>query len=156
MDSYTSMKTKLEQTGLYNISEGTNISNELNAYATALDYMLNELAVFERELYIDTAISYGIAERERCFGKERNGIALSIRRRILKAFEQKTCECTLSAFENTVKSYGVSNFEIIENYSGSEVTIKIRDVLSQAEMEMVKSRAEGDFPAHLKITIKYI
>lgn len=155
MNSYNSMKSKLEQSGLYKITSGTNVSNELSAYAVALDVMYKELETIERELFIDTASTYGISSREKFFGKERSDKSLSARREILKAFERMTGESTVKAFENTIKSYGVSDFDISENFAGSEVVINIRSALSEAEKELVRSRVEEDFPAHLVITINY-
>ena len=62
MNSFESMKTKLEGTGLYDITAKSNIGAELLAYAEGLDSVFDMLEMMERELFIDTAEDFGIAE----------------------------------------------------------------------------------------------
>ena len=62
------MKTKLVGSGLYDITAKSNIGAELLAYAEGLDPVFDMLEMMERELFIDTAENFGIAERERFVG----------------------------------------------------------------------------------------
>ena len=115
MNSFESMKTKLEGTGLYDITAKSNIGAELLAYAEGLDSVFDMLEMMERELFIDTAEDFGIAERERFVGKVRDGYSIEKRRDMLKIAEQKVGgRCTLNDFKQFVRGYGVENFTIKE------------------------------------------
>ena len=65
MNSFDSMKTKLESTGLYKVTAKSNIRAELLAYAEGLNTEFDMLETMERELFIDTAENCGITEREK-------------------------------------------------------------------------------------------
>lgn len=64
MNSFDSMKTKLESTGLYKVTAKSNIRAELLAYAEGLNTEFDMLETMERELFIDTAENCGITERK--------------------------------------------------------------------------------------------
>ena len=55
MNSFDSMKTKLESTGLYKVTAKSNIRAELLVYAEGLNTEFDMLETMERELFIDTA-----------------------------------------------------------------------------------------------------
>ena len=80
MNSFGSMKTKLESTGLYKITDSSNIKAELSAYADGLNAVFDTLEMMEKELFIDTAEDFGITERERFVGKVRDEYSLEKRR----------------------------------------------------------------------------
>lgn len=89
MNSFDSMKTKLESTGLYKVTAKSNIRAELLAYAEGLNTEFDMLEAMERELFIDTAENSGITERERFVGKINADYPLEKRREMLKISEQK-------------------------------------------------------------------
>ena len=99
MNSFDSMKTKLESTGLYKVTAKSNIRAELLAYAEGLNTEFDMLETMERELFIDTAENCGITERERFVGKINADYPLEKRREMLKISEQKVggkCTPTIS------------------------------------------------------------
>lgn len=156
MDSYTSMKNKLQSTGLYEISEESNISDELKAYAFGLDCLFAELDEMTREYFVSTAESYGLTERERFVGKVREEYSNEKRREMLKIQEQMMGnDCNKSSFEMFLEGLGLSDFEITENFSGQTVTIQINDTLASETKKMVEEKINAEFPAHLIITINY-
>ena len=87
MNSFDSMKTKLESTGLYKVTAKSNIRAELLAYAEGLNTEFDMLETMERELFIDTAENCGITERERFVGKINADYPLEKRREMLKISE---------------------------------------------------------------------
>ena len=89
MNSFDSMKTKLESTGLYKVTAKSNIKAELLAYAEGLNTEFDMLETMERELFIDTAENCGITERERFVGKINADYPLEKRREMLKIMVQK-------------------------------------------------------------------
>lgn len=100
MNSFDSMKTKLESTGLYKVTAKSNIRAELLAYAEGLNTEFDMLETMERELFIDTAENCGITERERFVGKINADYPLEKRREMLKISEQKVGgKCTPDDFK---------------------------------------------------------
>lgn len=156
MSSYDSMKTKLEPVGLYSISEGSNISNELKAYAEGIDPLFEDLDVMTRECFIDTAETYGITQRENFTGKERSDYTLEQRREMLRLQEQNMgSKCNKAAFEDKMRSFGVYDFYFYEYFSKDVLAIYINDSLSDATKKMVEEKVAAEFPVHLKVTVNY-
>lgn len=154
-DSFASMKKKLEQSGIYNVGEGSNIRSELKAYAQGIDSLFEELAVMEREMFIDTAETYGISGRESFFGRERSGVDLEKRRNALKAQEMVKGEFTVDAFKNMLAGYGLSDFELTEECTARTVILNIKDKLTDTEKSVIAERVKADFPSHLFVEINY-
>ena len=156
MDSYTSMKTKHSQTGLYSPYDDTVLSKELRAYAAGLDIVFEKLDEMLREYFIDTAEDYGLYERERFTGAVRDDLDVEKRREMLKTREQTNEKtCTPTSFEKIVAGYGLFDFTITENPSEMLVTLTIRDELSDENKEWIQKMAESDFPAHLDLVIEF-
>lgn len=156
MNSFDSMKTKLEGTGLYRITANSNIKAEISAYATGLDTAFDTLEIMERELFIDTAESFGIAERERFVGKIREEYPIEKRREMLKISEQKIGgKCTPDDFKRIVKGYGVENFTIAEAPLRNRLAVNISDSKTDAEKKLIEKQVNADFPLHLFVTISY-
>lgn len=95
MNSFDSMKTKLESTGLYKVTAKSNIRAELLAYAEGLNTEFDMLETMERELFIDTAENCGITERERFVGKINADYPLEKRRKCLKYLSRRLAENAL-------------------------------------------------------------
>ncbi len=156
MDSFTSMKTKLEATGLYKIEEGSNIFAELSAYAAGLDVLFETLDKMLAELFIDTAEDYGLSCREELLGKVKNDYPIDRRREMLKIYEQMMGgKCTLDAFEMILRGYGLSDFQIREDVLRKRVTIKVTDNAAPELRALVEERVALDFPTHLLVTVNY-
>lgn len=157
MDSFTSMKSKLLPLGLYTIEDGSNLYAELKAYAAGLDSVFENLDTMLREYFIDTAQTYGITEREKLIGAQRDEYTLEKRREMLKNTEQTVgLACTCSAFVKILESYGLSDFTMTENFSEQTVSITVADSLSDEEKAWIEERAEADFPSHLKVEFTYV
>ena len=139
MNSFDSMKTKLESTGLYKVTVKSNIRAELLAYAEGLNTEFDMLETMERELFIDTAENCGITERERFVGKINADYPLEKRREMLKISEQKVGgKCTPDDFKRIVRGYGVENFTIAEAPTRNRVDIKISDTKTDAEKKLIE------------------
>lgn len=156
MNSFDSMKTKLESTGLYKITDNSNIKAELSAYAVGLNAVFNSLEVMERELFIDTAEDFGITERERFIGKIRDEYSLEKRREMLKISEQKVGgKCTPDDFKKIVRGYGAENFSFSEAPPRNRLEIVISDSKTDAEKKYIEKQVDADFPLHLLVTVSY-
>ncbi len=156
MDSFTSMKSKLEATGLYSVVPGTNIYAELKAYAAGLDVLFETLDVMLRELFIDTAETWGIDNRELLLGRIKDDCTLEKRREMLKIYEQMMGgKCTLEAFNMVLKGYGLNNFEIAELPIRNRVTINVNESVSDEQKSVIEERIAADFPSHLYVAVTY-
>lgn len=157
MDSFNSLKQKHLQTGLYKIEENNNIFAELKAYAKGLDYLFDIYDEILREMFVDTAESYGLTERERFMGEVNDNFGSNERRYIINTRECANENfCTVSAFEKMLESYGLKNFKMSENFSGQTVTIAIKDNLTVEQKNYVKGMIEKDFPAHLIVNVNFV
>ena len=156
MSSYDSMKEKLDEIGTYNISTGSNISNELAACAEGLDGLFDSLETMTKEYYIETAEDYGITRREKFLGKERTEYSTEKRREMLKLLEQNMGgKCTTEAFSDILKSCGLSDFSFKESPTNYRLSININDVLTNEQKDIVKQRVDSEFPLHLSIGVVY-
>lgn len=155
MNSFESMKKGLESTGIYNVSDGSNVRKELLAYAEGLDRVFDELSVMERECFIETAESYGLSERERFLGVDRSSLDVERRRELLETAEQLIGECTVQAFEKIVRGYGIESFEFVEHPTGNYMTLNVYDELTDEQKAVLKSRVKDDFPAHIVVTVYF-
>ncbi len=156
VDSFTSMKTKLDATGLYSIEQGTNIYAELKAYGSGLDVLFETLATMLKELFIDTAEDYGISAREKLLGKPRSEFTLEKRREMLKIYEQMMGgKCTKAAFEAILRGYGLSDFSILEAPTRYRIGITVNEQTSPELQSLISDRIAQDFPTHLIVTINF-
>lgn len=156
MNSYNSMKSKLDAIGLYNITEQSCISSELKAYACELDRLWSELDVMYRECFIETAETYGLAQRESLAGREKSGSSLEKRRDMLKLQQQMMGgECSLSSFERFLKSFGLNDFEISEEASSFKIAVAINDALTEEEKTEAEIKIAAEIPAHIALLVNY-
>lgn len=155
MSSFESMKAKLESTGIYSVTDTSNIKKELTAYAEGIDRVFDELKIMERECFIETAESYGLSERERFVGADRSGETLEKRRELLETAEQLRGDCTVDSFEKVLRGYGVENFSFSENPTGSYIIINIYDNFTTEQRAVIRSRMNEDFPAHINVTVYF-
>lgn len=156
-DSYNSMKEKLSAVGIYNISENSNVSNELCAFAEGIDGVFSEIDKMAEEYFIETASDYGISRRERFLGKERLEYSVEKRREMLKLQESDIGgKCTPKAFNDLLKSYGLSDFSLTEEPEENKLIIYINDELSEEIKKMIRERISFEFPAHLDIEVDFL
>jgi hypothetical protein len=151
------MKNKLAPLGIYSLNSGSNICNELGAYAEGLDELFYQLDEMTREFFIPTAVTYGLFKREQLFGAARTEIPLAKRRQMLLDSEQTlVMGSTVKAFEKLLSSYGLENFKITEKFAEQETLVTVYDTLSEEMQSIVTEKAKRDFPAHLTITVEFV
>ena len=63
-------------------------------------------------------------------------------------------DCT-SAFEKIVAGYGLYDFSITEDPANQEVTLTVRDTLSEDNKYWIEKMAGNDFPAHLNLNVVF-
>lgn len=151
-DTYTSMKNSLSTLSIYEF-EGTNISNELKAYALVLDEINAELSEMIDECFIDTASSYGLSQRELTIGAVRDDLTIDKRREMLK-LRESICKSsfTVEKIKESLRSFGLQ-FELKEYPSLYIVNVDARGSYSQKEQAWIRTEVEKIMPAHLSIQV---
>ncbi len=156
MSAYESIKSKLNEVGIYSITDESNISDELRVYGEELDLIADLLDEMLRELFVDTAESYGLSERERALGKEKSDFSIDQRREMLKISEQVSGErCTAQRFERFLTGCGISNFSLTEVVSKQRVIITVLDTLTSAQMSELDTKVSGELPLRLSYKLSY-
>lgn len=150
MRAWESMKKKLRPLGIYDLSDGTNISAELKAYAEALDRHRDNLDEALRECFIGTAEDYGLSERERIFTSPRTSRTAAGRRDLLRErFVLGERDFTPEGFEKFLRSFGANTFSYSELPSAQSFTVVLGGDYPQAEEEWIKNQIRLVIPAHL-------
>lgn len=150
-DAYISMKQATQKLGLYSF-DNTNVSNELMAYSRTINELNEELLDMLFECFIDTACSYGLENREEIIGNVRNDLTLSKRREMLKLREsinQKSF--TLAQIKESLKSFGLSDFEIYEYPSIYTIVVDIVGDFTFAQKAWIRTQIQKIMPAHQKV-----
>lgn len=156
MDSYTSMKSKLEPLGLYVLDGSTEVNCELKAYAEGLDAVFASLDEIEREFFIPTAESYGISRREKFEGREHPDLPLNERREELMYLERTiTGDSTHKGFEEFMTKIGISDYTMDINYRSLLINITIADAKTAGEKSLIQKLITAEVPAHMSLNITF-
>ena len=157
MTSFDSMKNKLNSLGVYNITQGSNIYNELKSYAVALDEHRNFLDEILRENFISTAETYGIEKREEMVGNKKDVYALDKRREML-IFRNSLGikDFTLAGVDKLLTSLGISDYQITERYNYQHFVIHIGGDYNDVEQEWIRKQINLILPAHLRIYVYFM
>lgn len=157
MTSLESMKQKLGALGIYRLEDGTENALRLSVYAAELDRLFAALDEMLRECFIATAQSWGITNRERFIGKEKNALAPARRRELLITAEHVTgVDGTPQGFEDFVRSCGAQDFTYTEGYSHAKINLIIHDDLDSGTKKLLEERLDAYIPAHCRIDVHYI
>ncbi len=146
------MKRQLESLSLYDFAN-TNISYELMAYATVIDKMNAYVRNLLRENFIDTAVAFGLDDRELVIGAVRNDLSTQKRREMLLLREKiDDSYFTLAKIKSSLDSFG---FEYTLHEFPSLYTVVIDAVggYTSAQKAWIKSQVKKIMPAHLYVDI---
>lgn len=156
MSSFYSMREKLLPLGIYTDEPGSELYCEQQAFAAGLDLLFEQLEEMEAELFISTAETYGLSEREKLFGRVREDLTLSQRRELLCKRELMNFEVlTLEAFGRVLESWGVSDYSFVESLTRARLTVRITDALDETQQRVIEERANIEIPAHAEVRITY-
>lgn len=156
MTSYGSMTQKLAPLGIYDLEDGTRNALELRVFADELDRLFDTLDEMEREFFIATAQSWGIAMRERFTGKEKSSLPVEKRRELLTIAEYVTgVDPTPQGFEDFVRVCGIEDFTYQEVGSHAKLNLTIREDLDSGEKKLLEERINAYIPAHCTVNIRY-
>ena len=153
-DSYNSMAKSLGALSLYDL-ESENISNELKAYAFIIDEINDELIEMLQECFIDTASTYGLANRELIIGAVRDDLTIEKRREMLKLRESITkSSFTVEKIKESLRSFGLE-FELHEYPSLYIVNVNAKGSYTTEEQAWIRSEINKIMPAHLQVQVVF-
>lgn len=150
--TYNTMKNTLDKLNLYSF-EGTTVENELKAYAYVLDKLNGDLEEMLCECFIDTAESFGLANREIVFGEEKSNLDVSKRRKMLKLRESICMSSfTVEKIKEAISSFGL-DFVMTEYPSQYMVRVDAVGDYSKKEQAFIQKEIEKIIPAHLTVQV---
>lgn len=83
MNVLDSMTDKLKPIGLYNLNGSSRIDAELAAYAAGMNLVYEGIEELKNEVFIPTAVDYGLNLREQAFGPKKENLPVEDRRSML-------------------------------------------------------------------------
>ena len=145
-----SIKRVLSPLGLYDLSENSLISKELNVYATEIDRASEFLENLLKEYFINTAEDYGLTFREKLFGSVKGDLDIQSRRRILlNRCSLKSYEFNRESVEKSLITAGIDGY-IVEDPQNNFLHINCLNRFDTTiTEEMAKSIVLKFIPAHL-------
>lgn len=151
MESINLFISKLKPLGLYNLNQGTLIYAELASYAVALDVIYDKLEEIEKEMFVDTAESYGLTLREKAFGYKRSNVSMAVRREMLNYRSSITSNnFNKEKIKDALVASGIDGY-IIEVPSEYLMHINCLNVIdTEVSNEEAESRAKKFMPAHVE------
>ncbi len=145
MGEFQNMVQRIEETGMYEVTQGGELYAELMAYAEGLDMIFGELEETEREAFVSTAIDKGLRMYEDVMDICNIDTSLEGRRKsILAALSVSDGDFTLGSLERMLDIYNISG-SITE--SGNTLTLTIDDDLTAAQRTRIKDHLENLIPA---------
>lgn len=156
MHPLISMMNKLEPLGIYDLSDGTNVKNELQAYAHALLIHRQNMEELLRECFISSSESYGLEIREKVIGNTRDEYSLAKRREMLtlrKGFNES--DFTKESLKKFLRSFGVSDYSIIEVPTQDSVSVCIGGSYPDSEAKWIENQIKNVLPAHLDVYVYF-
>lgn len=153
--SLDNMKSLLLTADLYNL-DNSNIEDELKAYACVLDEFYSKITTLLCECFVNTSSSYGLDIREKMLGAVRDDLSILKRREQLilrESIDQSSF--TKEKIEGAIRSFGISDFEIVEYPSQYKVEVNIDSSHTDAQKKWIKSQIEMIMPAHLSVVTSF-
>lgn len=155
MDSFISMKNKLEPLGLYDLEGSGETVCELKAYAEGLNVLFDTLAELEREYYIPTAESFGLSRRESFVNRETPDLSVQERRDSLLYLEKSVGDITDSGFEEFLGRIGLNDYTVSIDRTRAKIDIAVSDQKTDGERAWIAKRIRAEIPAHMTLTVTY-
>ncbi len=156
MNALESMVTKLLPTDIYNLEPGTNVHNELSAYAAALDAHRENLDAVLRECFLSTAETYGIELREKVFGSPRTDYSITDRRNMLMLRNSiGESDFTLDGFDKIMQSLGVTDYTVTEMPTLQTVSVSIGGSYNSRDKAWIINEVTKFVPAHIRCNVYF-
>lgn len=114
----------LSPLGIYRLKEGDKVMAELSAYAAGLSLLETRLTELEREAFLLTAESWGLARREQLFDGTGNAVSVEERReRLIQKFSHVRGAWERESVLNTAREH-VPGARLLENAPEQSVRVE--------------------------------
>ena len=151
-----SIKKVLSPLGLYNLSENSLVSKEIEVYEIEIERVKEVLKNLLREYFINTACDYGLTLKEKLFGSVKTDLSLENRRKILlNRCSSKSYGFNRESVEKSLISAGIEGY-VVENPQNNSLYI---NCLNRFDTTITKEMAENIvlkfIPAHLSVDFDF-
>lgn len=155
-EQFVNLQQKLRPLNLYSLNGNTLVDAELKAYAQGLNILANKLDILQREIFINTAIDFGLALREKLFGRIKSSVSATNRREMLNYRNSITVnDFTKEDIKNSMTACGL-NTEIQEYFDGEKIYIRCLSLIDDFSSKNQAIAAAQEFlPAHLQVEFDF-
>ena len=151
MGEYQNMVQRMEETGLYEVTEGGELYAELMAYARGLDLLFSDLEETEREAFVSTATDQGLAMYEEAINVCNTDTSIQGRRKsILAALSVSDGDFTLNSLEKMLDIYNVSG---TFTESGNALTLTFDGNPTGEQKTMIMDHLSGLIPIGTTLSV---
>lgn len=150
MNILNSMTAKLKPIGLYCLNGSSLIDAELEAYAEGMNLIYEGIEELKNEVFIPTAVDYGLSLREQAFGPKKENLAVEDRRSMLLYRSAVTVnDYTRESMERAMIATGL-RISMSEKIADKELYINYIESLGAYSTQVEIIAAANEFlPAHL-------
>ncbi len=155
-EQFVKLQQKLRPLNLYLLNGNTLVDAELKAYAAGLNILATKLETLEKEAFVATAESYGLAFRERLSGRIKDSVDINDRRAMLNYRNSITAnDFTKADIERALLACGIEA-KIDEHFNGESIYVQCVNLLDEFESrDEVLAAAEEFLPAHLEVIFDF-
>ena len=150
-DPLAAMRRRLRETGVYKADGTTLVDAELAAYQAGLQPVLEAYETLWRELFVRTAETYGLENKEHLVECSKGNISLARRRAmLLHHLSVGESDFTVEALESALACVGITA-TIEEVPEEGKLSVVVTDLSEMAEPteENAAAMAERFLPVHL-------
>ena len=147
------MRRRLRETGVYKADGTTLVDAELAAYQAGLQPVLEAYETLWRELFVSTAESFGIENKEHLVGCAKGDVSLARRREmLLHHLSVGESDFTVRSLESALACVGITA-TIAEVPQEGKLRVVVTDLSGMAEptQENARALAERFLPVHLAV-----
>ena len=152
MSEYNKMRDILNETGLYNIEEGSLIYAELQAYSAGLELIFSQLRFIEQEAFVSTAKTTGLLIYEKTLlGHSTDHSYEGRRSSILSALSLTNYDFTIEGINKLLGIYNI-NGTIIQ--SGNDLHIRCENDFDISTKSAIEENIAKYAPMFTSITFE--
>ncbi len=156
MGALNSLIAAIEPLKIYSVTQGSNLYNELSAYACELDRLNSDLDLLLRECFITTAQSYGLSMTESVYTRPYEELTPQERRlAILNRLRTGDDDFTVSSIREAVESLGAEEYSIIEYPGKMKIVVQVSGDYTDGRADYLKNEIPKLLPAHLEAYIYF-
>jgi hypothetical protein len=154
MGAYNSITKALNPLGVYNITPGANIYNELMAYSYALDIYSGHIDSVFADRFITTSSLSNIEKLEKIFGYKRSERTLADRRNMLiNRLSITNGDFTKLGLDKFIQSLGIGSYDLSESPSIGYIAVQIYTRFSDTLERWMSNQIKSFLPAGTAVDV---